>query len=177
MTSPSEPVRSIRPAVCEDIPAILPVMDAARAIMRADGNMDQWTGGYPRPEDLRADILRGGGHVVTEDGRIVAYFAFLEGPEPTYARICEGGWPDDGPYCVIHRLASYPEVRGIFRTVMDHCFGRCGNIRIDTHRDNRIMRHNILNYGFRYCGIIFLADGSERLAYQRRVPDLLSDNE
>ena len=162
---------TIRPASYEDIPAILPVIDAARAIMREDGNMDQWINGYPQPEHLRADIGRGGGYVVLEAEHIVAYFAFLEGPEPTYARIYEGEWSDDSrPYHVIHRLASYPQAHGIFRTVMDHCFGRCGNIRIDTHRDNRIMRHNILKYGFRYCGIIYLADGAERLAYQRVVP-------
>lgn len=41
-----------------------------------------------------------------------------------------------------------------------------GNIRIDTHRDNRIMQHNILKYGFSYCGIIYLLSGDERLAYQ-----------
>ena len=162
----------IRPAHYEDLPSIMPVIDAARAIMREDGNMDQWIHGYPRPEHIRADISCGGAHVVHEGERVVAYFAFLEGPEPTYARITDGEWSDDAlPYHVIHRLASRPDAHGIFRTVMDHCFSRCNNIRIDTHRDNRIMRHNILKYGFRYCGIIYLADGSERLAYQRMIPD------
>jgi hypothetical protein len=49
---------------------------------------------------------------------------------------------------------------------MDWCFSQDGNIRIDTHRDNYIMRHCILSYGFRYCGIIYLASGDDRLAYQ-----------
>ncbi len=40
------------------------------------------------------------------------------------------------------------------------------NIRIDTHLDNRIMQHVIKKYGFTYCGIIYLASGDERLAYQ-----------
>ena len=30
----------------------------------------------------------------------------------------------------------------------------------------RIMRHCILKAGFQYCGIIHLASGDERLAYQ-----------
>ena len=30
-----------------------------------------------------------------------------------------------------------------------------------------MMQHNILKYGFTYCGIIYLASGDERLAYQR----------
>ena len=160
----------IRPATYEDIPAIMPVMEAAKGIMRSDGNLEQWAGAYPLPEHIRSDIDRSGGFVVSEQGRIVAYFAFLEGPEPTYALIHEGEWTDDAiPYHVIHRLASYPEVHGIFRTVTDYCLSRCGNLRIDTHRDNRIMRHNILKHGFRYCGIIYLADGAERLAYQKII--------
>ena len=56
------------------------------------------------------------------------------------------------------------------------------NIRIDTHRDNKIMQHNILKQGFTYCGIIYLQSGDaldqrslaskgtqERLAYQKMV--------
>ena len=42
-----------------------------------------------------------------------------------------------------------------------------GFIRIDTYRDNQIMQHVIKKYGFGYCGIIFLANGDERLAYQK----------
>jgi hypothetical protein len=29
------------------------------------------------------------------------------------------------------------------------------------------MQHNIMKHGFSYCGIICLANGDERLAYQR----------
>lgn len=29
------------------------------------------------------------------------------------------------------------------------------------------MQHNIAKHGFSYCGIIYLASGDERLAYQR----------
>ena len=79
----------------------------------------------------------------------------------------EGRWLEDTmPYHVVHRVASYPQAHGIFRTVMDWCFERERVIRIDTHRDNRIMQHCIESYGFTYCGIIYLASGDERLAYQ-----------
>jgi hypothetical protein len=50
--------------------------------------------------------------------------------------------------------------------VMDFCFSKDSNIRIDTHGDNHIMQHVIKKYGFTYCGIIYLASGDERLAYQ-----------
>lgn len=55
---------------------------------------------------------------------------------------------------------------GIFKDIMDFCFSHEANIRIDTHKDNHIMQHNIKKHGFTYCGIIFLANGDERLAYQ-----------
>ena len=53
--------------------------------------------------------------------------------------------------------------------MMDFCFAHDVNIRIDTHRDNLIMQHNLLKHGFAYCGIIYLASGDTRLAYQRIV--------
>ena len=96
----------------------------------------------------------------------MASFAFIPGPEPTYKEIFEGQWLDDKPYHVVHRLASTAASRGIFNDVMDYCMGVAGNLRIDTHRDNVIMRHVIDRYGFIYCGIIYLLNGDERLAYQ-----------
>ena len=76
--------RHIRPAAESDIPAILPVLDAARRIMRESGNPHQWADGYPSADAIRKDLERGGGFVIEDDGRIVAYFAFLPSPEPTY---------------------------------------------------------------------------------------------
>ena len=62
---------------------------------------------------------------------------------------------------------GYPHIHGIFSAIIDWCFAHDRNIRIDTHRDNLIMQHNLLKHGFTYCGIIYLASGSPRLAYQR----------
>lgn len=41
------------------------------------------------------------------------------------------------------------------------------SIRVDTHRDNISMQKMLLKNGFKYCGIIYLKDGSERLAYDK----------
>lgn len=147
---------------------IMKIMDAAKKIMRQSGNMYQWGEGYPSEAVIRSDMERNGGFVIVDDGKIVGYFAFLSSPEPTYARIYEGKWLDDErPYHVIHRIASYPDAHGIFSNIMDFCFSKDPNIRIDTHRDNTIMQHNIVKYGFTCCGIIYLASGDERLAYQK----------
>ena len=159
--------RIIREARKTDIADIMKVMDAAKKIMRQSGNMHQWGDGYPSEAVIMIDIERSGGFVIEDDGKIVGYFAFLSSPEPTYARIYEGNWLDDEqPYHVIHRIASYPDAHGIFSNIMEFCFSKDSNIRIDTHRDNTIMQHNIAKYGFTYCGIIYLVNGDERLAYQ-----------
>ena len=169
---PMEPTsrasRKIRPARESDIPDILAVLEAAKGIMRASGNPSQWKDGYPSREAILQDLEREAGFVVVDEGVIVAYFAFLPSPEPTYGYIEGGAWLDDTlPYHVVHRIGSLPGAHGIFQDLMDWCFARDPNIRIDTHRDNRIMQHCILKYGFRYCGIIYLANGDERLAYQK----------
>ena len=163
--------RTIRATQPTDMAEIMKVMDAAKTIMRQSGNMHQWGDGYPSESAINADIERNGSFVVEDDGRIVGYFAFLPSPEPTYDIIYDGEWLDDQqPYHVVHRIASYPDAHGIFTTIMDYCFSHDTNIRIDTHRDNTIMQHVILKYGFTYCGIIYLLSGDERLAYQMIRP-------
>ena len=136
--------------------------------MRADGNQHQWTGNYPSLAAVEADIKRQGSFVVEDDGRIVAYFALLPSPEPTYAKIYDGAWLDDSaPYHVVHRIGKLREAHGIFTSIIEFAFKQDPNIRIDTHRDNKIMQHLLTSNGFAYCGIIYLASGDERLAYQR----------
>ena len=167
--------RRVRPALMADLQSVMAVLDAARGIMRSEGNTSQWVNGYPSGDDVVADIADGHGFVV-EDARegsggaaaIVGYFAFIPSPEPTYSYIEGGEWlQPDAPYHVVHRIGSLPDAHGVFRSIMDWCFQRDRNIRIDTHRDNRIMQHCIDSYGFTFCGIIYLESGDPRLAYQK----------
>ena len=163
---------TVRSAYKDDLDDIMAVLEAAKGIMRASGNTGQWVDGYPSEDIIMHDIACGHGFVVTEEGRIVGYFAFIPSPEPTYARIYDGAWLDDSaPYHVIHRIGSYPEVHGVFRTLIEWSLERDSNLRIDTHRDNKIMQHVIAQCGFSYCGIIYLNSGDERLAYQRTGRD------
>ena len=160
--------RNIRKAKHDDVPVIMRLIEEARGIMRSCGNINQWIGGYPDKETIENDIHNGHCYVLEEeDGVIVASFAFIPGPEPTYKEIFEGEWLDDKPSYVVHRLASTEASHGVFNEVMDYCMGVAGCLRIDTHRDNVIMRHVIDRYGFTYCGIIYLLNGDERLAYQK----------
>lgn len=160
--------RVIRKAMMKDVPCIMQLIEFGRQKMRACGNMEQWTEGNPKQALIENDIRCGNIYIMEEDGEPVATFAFIEGPDVTYAQIYEGEWKDaDSPYHVIHRMASKPNVSGVFNDVLEFCFSQTDNIRLDTHRQNVIMRTALEKFGFEYCGIIYLLDGAERLAYQR----------
>lgn len=160
---------NIRRATYDDIPRIMEICGQARLIMRSDGNMTQWTGGYPSEAVIKADIDGCVGYVMeNENSRLDGYFAFIPGIEKTYLSIEGGQWVDDSkPYCTIHRLASTITSHGVAGKCFEWCWSRCRNIRIDTHSDNRIMRHCIEKFGFTYCGVIHLQNGDPRLAYQK----------
>lgn len=96
----------IRKTLDTDIPAVMTIYDAARAFMRAHGNATQWPEGTPSAEQLAADIAAGGSYVCEVDGRVVATFAFLPGPDECYDVIEDGQWRSDTPYAVLHRVAS-----------------------------------------------------------------------
>ena len=113
--------RIIREAQPSDMADIMKVMDAAKRIMRQSGNMHQWGEGYPSEAVITADMERNGGFVIEDDGKVVAYFAFLPSPEPTFYNIYKGKWLNDRqPYHVVHRIASYPDVHGIFSSIQHH---------------------------------------------------------
>ncbi len=151
---------------------IMTVYEDARTFMRESGNKKQWTGGYPSMEEIRADIDAGHLFVVLGDdgpAELLGVFYFRIGNDPTYERIYEGAWQNDAPYGVIHRIAVSKEShgRGVAAFVYDYCFSRCGNLKIDTHRDNLPMQRSLVKNGFVPCGIIYLASGDERLAFQK----------
>ncbi len=86
------------------------------------------------------------------------------GDEPTY-RVKDGTWNYNKPYGTIHRLASNGKAKGIAKASFDFCSSIMDYIRIDTHKNNLSMQAAIEKYGFQKCGIIYVRDGSERIAY------------
>lgn len=157
----------IRRATYDDVPVLMDVFRKARGIMRSSGNMNQWNDGYPSEEVVRKDIDNGHCVVLCEDGKVVATMAFIPGPDPTYAEIYDGGWLSDAPYHVIHRIAVAEPGHNAAKALLDWGFGQTGSIRIDTHKDNVIMHHVLSKYGFTHCGVILLANGDPREAYQK----------
>ena len=143
----------IRLSQIEDIPAIMAIYDVARQFMKDQGNPTQWDGGYPSAGLIEDDIAADHSFVVEEEGRPVGTFAFIIGEDPTYQVIEKGAWHSNG------------QVRGLSRQVFDFCCQQIPYLRIDTHADNQPMQTAVLNYDFRECGIIYVEDGSPRLAY------------
>ena len=155
----------IRTATPEDLPALGPVYAAARRFMAENGNPTQWSDRYPLTEDLEKDIGKGQLYVWAPDGAVHGAFVLQLGEEANYREI-QGAWRSDTPYGTIHRVASDGAVPGLFAACMDFCRARVNHLRIDTHRDNGVMRHLILKHGFVPCGTIWVEDGTPRLAYE-----------
>ncbi len=156
----------IRRAVTADMDEILRVYAFARQFMVANANPTQWGSGYPEEAMLARDIAEEKLYVVTEKNLIHGVFFFAVGNDATYAYIEDGAWGSDAPYGVIHRIAG-DGAGGIFAAALAFCSSQIRHLRIDTHRDNLPMQHVLQKHGFRRCGIICVADGSARLAYER----------
>lgn len=154
----------IRRAVPADMEEILKIYAIARRFMAENGNPTQWAGGYPQREQLEADIQRCALYVVTAENVIRGVFFFAIGDDPTYAEIENGRWRSTAPYGVIHRIAGDGS-GGIFSACLTFCREQIGHLRIDTHRDNHPMQHVVEKHGFIRRGIIHVADGSPRIAY------------
>ncbi|MCI1858907.1 MAG: GNAT family N-acetyltransferase [Sporolactobacillus sp.] len=158
-----------------DVDRVMEIIAQAQRFFQAR-KIDQWQNGYPNPQSIISDIRNGYGYVLEKAGRIVATAAISFDGEPTYRRIVDGRWSTDEPYAVVHRIAveSSEKGAGLASTIMKQVETMCrkkgiSTIRIDTHRDNRPMQRVLEKNHFRCCGIIFLADGSERLAFDKRL--------
>lgn len=159
----------IRRATLNDLPTIIRLVEASRHIMRDNGNLTQWKPGYPSETIIKTDIDDNSCYLITDNEKAVGSFALKPGPDLTYSIIYDGKWLDNTQnYYVIHRITSLPDAHGVFSTLINYSLSVSTNIRIDTHKDNTIMRRLLDKYGFTYCGIIHVNDGSERMAYQRK---------
>lgn len=162
---------SIRKAERQELDRILELYAAARNFMRETGNPSQWNGGYPSRELLEGDMAQGRLYVIAGEDAIHGVFYFSLEEDPTYREIYEGQWHTQGPYGTIHRIAGDGS-GGILRAAVAFGKTQAECLRIDTHEDNRVMQRALDKQGFHRCGIIHLADGSPRIAY-----DLTKDQE
>ena len=149
-----------------DIDKICTIYAEARDFMRDNGNPNQWSNNRPTRETIERDIKEKKSYVCVHNEEIAAVFFYNTERDPTYTKI-DGAWINNDPYGVVHRIARARNAKGAGSFCLEWCFEQCHNLRIDTHRDNAPMRKLLDNLGFRYCGIIWLENGDERLAYQK----------
>lgn len=150
----------------EDIARLNEIYATAREFMRATGNPNQWKNTNPTEEQILEDIEKSRCNVIYDETGIHGVFALCQGEDPTYEYIEGGQWLNNEPYVTIHRIASDQTTRGIFRVAMEECKKYADNIRIDTHKDNVVMQRTLEKYDFQHCGVIYLANGEPREAYQ-----------
>ena len=161
----------IRKALESDFKRIMDIYAIARDFMARTGNPNQWgPTNWPPAALIHDDIARGKSFVCECEGRIVGVFFYDYGTdiEPTYRTIHDGAWRDNGPYGVVHRIASDGSVKGVGRAGIKWAFTQCGHLRIDTHPDNIVMQHLLAKLGFAHCGTIYVEeDDYPRLAYEK----------
>lgn len=168
------PGRHFRHATIDDFENMQKIYARARKLMAENGNPTQWGNEFPREAVIRDDIAQGRTMLLvdTDDNgneRILAQFALCEGEDPTYATI-DGAWLDDDPYVTIHRIAASGLGKHSARECINWALRHYGNVRADTHRNNKAMQHVLESCGFARCGLIELIDrptDTTRIAYQR----------
>ena len=157
----------IRQATSSDLPRILDIYAYARRFMAEHGNPTQWGDSRPTQADTTAHIVQNELFVLEEGGIIHGVFAFILGEDPTYRVIKDGSWLSNSPYGTIHAVASDGSIHGLLTQIVAYCQQTTRHLRIDTHPDNLVMQHVISKNGFTKCGVIHVADGSPRFAYER----------
>lgn len=154
----------VRIAKVEDLPTIEGIYAYARNFMEKTGNPTQWGKTEPKVSQLKKDIAEEKLYVIESDS-IHGVFFFSIGEDPTYAIIEDGKWLSDEPYGTIHRIAGDGS-GGIVGTAVAYGKTKTGHLRIDTHYDNKVMQHVVEKLGFSRRGIIYVADGTPRIAYE-----------
>lgn len=158
----------IRNIKLEEFEEVKKVYANARKIMKNSGNLTQWGDNRPSEETLLNDIKNENLYGIFENGELLGAFALIFGEDETY-KVIRGHWLNDEPYATIHRIASSGKKNGLMKNILDFCESKSKNIRIDTHEDNLIMQHILSKNGYEKCGIIYVDDGTERIAFQKVV--------
>ncbi|MGU8378871.1 GNAT family N-acetyltransferase [Clostridium perfringens] len=164
-----------RQANISDLDQIVEIIELSKKYLK-ETKVDQWQDGYPAKEDLRRDIESGNSYVLTNKDEIVATTVISLDGESTYNSIFNGEWITNEEYIVMHRVAVHNKYKGkgIFKELIKEAESLALNndifsIKIDTHRDNVSMQRAVVKNNFKRCGIIYLEDGSERIAFEKVI--------
>ncbi|VYT81407.1 GNAT family N-acetyltransferase [Clostridium tertium] len=159
----------------KDLDSVIKIIDEAKEFLKIN-NIDQWQNGYPNKEVILRDIENDHSYVLDDNGEIIATTVLSFDGDKNYDVIYNGDWITDNKYGVIHRIAVSRDYanRGIGKKIIESSedIAKENNIksmRADTHKDNKTMQSLLLKNGYEYCGIIFVEDGTERLAFEKEL--------
>lgn len=164
-----------RKAAETDINNIMNIIKQAQTYFKEQG-INQWQNNYPNVETISNDIANKNSYVLLKDNNIVATAAVSFDGEKTYNSIYEGEWISNNEYAVIHRIAVDNTYKGlglssqIIKHVEELCLNKgVHSIKVDTHEENISMQKLLKKNKFQYCGIIYLEDGSKRIAFEKTL--------
>ena len=164
-----------RKTIIEDIKNVMQIIDDAKEYFRKNG-IDQWQNGYPNSDVIYGDIKNNSSYVLESENRILATAMVSFEEDKSYKNIYHGKWLNSGDYAVIHRIAVNEKYKGngiasdIIKEVENLCKeNKVNSIKIDTHKDNISMQKLLEKNDFKYCGIIYLEDGSQRIAFEKII--------
>ena len=153
----------VRKTRLEELDAVMEVYAYARKFMAEHDNPNQWKNNKPSREQIEKDILGGKHHVCVENDQIAAVFYFAHETDPTYVKIYDGAWLNDGQYMTVHRVAVDSTLRrkGIASFLLAAAVEEAkelglGSLRLDTHMENKVMQATLLRNGLTNCGTIIL---------------------
>lgn len=168
-----EDMMEFQKAKISNLTEIMDIIGQAQEYLRLAG-IDQWQNGYPNQEIIRNDIEQGNSYVLIENDRILATACLEFAEDPNYQSIYEGTWLTNGAYGAIHRIAVATDYKGgglsakMIKGMQKLCQEKgVFSLKVDTHDANKAMQRMLTKNDFEYCGIIYLADGSPRIAFEK----------
>jgi RimJ/RimL family protein N-acetyltransferase len=164
-----------RRSVEADINNIMNIINQAQAYFKENG-INQWQNNYPNVETITNDIANKNSYVLVKDNNVIATAAVSFDGEKTYDSIYQGEWISNKEYAVIHRIAVDNTCKGlglsseIIKSVEQLCLNKgVYSIKVDTHKENLSMQRLLEKNKFQYCGIIYLEDKNERIAFEKTL--------
>lgn len=166
----------LRKSSLDDIDLLSKMAEDAKLFMKKN-NLKQWDENYPCNIDFIEQSNEGVGYcILSDDDEIVGYFSLKFGTEKNYLKTYKDNFKYTGPYATIHTAMMSKDFRGkgfskyIFKFSEKLALDNGTKyLRIDTHKDNIPMRKIIENSGFTYSAIIKVDDGTDRLAFEKKV--------
>lgn len=156
-----------------DINEIMDIIKIAQEHFKSEG-IDQWQNNYPNHEVIKKDIDNNNSYILKENEKTLGTTAVIFDGDENYNTIYDGEWLSLGEYTVIHRMAIDFNQRGtglasIFLKEIEKLSKDRGiySMKVDTHRENIPMQKLLLKNEYKECGIIYLEDKAERIAFEK----------